>query len=297
LITRDCPESIIQNVLAHEFPNSDHHLVTFDMCMKKPAIHTKTVQYRKYRSIDIDQFKQDISKSDLYKHPSKSLEGLVCQYNSVLKELLDKHAPLVDKKIVIRPDNQWYTEETRTGKIKRRACERKWRKSKLEVDRLEYKQQCIKVNTMLTEAKTKYYSEMVTNSTGQKELFKIVDKLMHRKTVSPLPKHETPLELANRFSEYFDEKIRTLRTSLESYDADAESPPSPIENETCLQKLASFEPTTEDEVRKIIMHAATKTCSLDPIPTWLLKDSLDALLPVIISIINNPSCLVKCHLT
>ena len=35
------------------------------------------------------------------------------------------------------------------------------------------------------------------------------------------------------------------------------------------------------------MHAATKSCELDPIPTFLLKPCLDSLLPIIYTIINN----------
>ena len=41
--------------------------------------------------------------------------------------------------------------------------------------------------------------------------------------------------------------------------------------------LASFEPATVDEVRKIIMCSPNKSCDLDPLPTTLLKACLDTL--------------------
>ena len=50
--------------------------------------------------------------------------------------------------------------------------------------------------------------------------------------------------------------------------------------------LTIFESATEDEVKKTIISSASKSCSLDPIPTYLLKDCLDILLPSITKIIN-----------
>ena len=43
---------------------------------------------------------------------------------------------------------------------------------------------------------------------------------------------------------------------------------------------------SEDEVRKLIMQSPEKSCSMDPIPTPLLKKCADSLVPVITRIIN-----------
>ena len=51
-------------------------------------------------------------------------------------------------------------------------------------------------------------------------------------------------------------------------------------------QMDSFAPVTEVELRKIILHSNSKHCSLDPIPTSLVKSCLDSLLPVICRIIN-----------
>lgn len=51
--------------------------------------------------------------------------------------------------------------------------------------------------------------------------------------------------------------------------------------------LASFDPTTEDEVRTLITSSPSKSCNLDPIPTWLLKECVGELLPIITAIINQ----------
>ena len=48
----------------------------------------------------------------------------------------------------------------------------------------------------------------------------------------------------------------------------------------------TFKPVTEDEVSKRINESPTKSCLLDPIPTFLLKDCLDILLPSITKLVN-----------
>ena len=49
----------------------------------------------------------------------------------------------------------------------------------------------------------------------------------------------------------------------------------------------SFHSVSQQEVRKIIISSKPTTCSLDPIPTPLLIQFLDQLLPTITTIINN----------
>ena len=48
-------------------------------------------------------------------------------------------------------------------------------------------------------------------------------------------------------------------------------------------RLHDFGPLTPGDVEKIIMNFPSKTCSMDTIPTWLVKDNLRTLLPIIIT--------------
>jgi len=43
---------------------------------------------------------------------------------------------------------------------------------------------------------------------------------------------------------------------------------------------------TVEEVRKIIMGSPVKSCALDPIPTFLLREVIDALLPFLTAMCN-----------
>jgi len=41
------------------------------------------------------------------------------------------------------------------------------------------------------------------------------------------------------------------------------------------------------EVRKLVMESPAKSCSLDPMPTYVFRDCLDALLPFLTALINS----------
>ena len=54
--------------------------------------------------------------------------------------------------------------------------------------------------------------------------------------------------------------------------------------------LSIFSTVTKDQVTKIIMKSPSKSCSLDPWPTFLVLDYLDILITPITSIINASLC-------
>ena len=58
----------------------------------------------------------------------------------------------------------------------------------------------------------------------------------------------------------------------------------------CRQKLACCMPTFKsvnvEDLTKIIMKSPSKSCLLDPLPTWLLKNHLPSVMPVLCHIVN-----------
>ncbi|GFR58160.1 hypothetical protein ElyMa_000022100 [Elysia marginata] len=59
----------------------------------------------------------------------------VCRKCRTLADVINKNAPIVNRKIVIRPNKQWYTDDIREAKKIQRSAEKKWRKTHLEVHR------------------------------------------------------------------------------------------------------------------------------------------------------------------
>ena len=52
-------------------------------------------------------------------------------------------------------------------------------------------------------------------------------------------------------------------------------------------QLPAFYLISSDDMRKIIRESPTKSCSLDPLPTFLLKECLNEVTPVITTIVNS----------
>ena len=88
---------------------SDHFAVEFNVCFEAPVpSEHATMQVRKIKNMDVSLLKQDILASELVLNPADDLDTFVVQYNTCLRSLLDKHAPL--ETIKVKPKKTpWYT--------------------------------------------------------------------------------------------------------------------------------------------------------------------------------------------
>ena len=196
---------------------SDHMAIHVHLNVSKPPRPTKTISFRKIRSIDQDCLADNILGSEIITHPATELDGMVHQYNTTLRALLDKHAPLKTKTFPVRQMIPWYSDEIEDAKQQRRKLERLWRRTRLTVHRQMYQAQKQLLNDLIKSEKARYYNDKITNSAGnQSTLFKTVDQLLHRKAVQSLPAHSSVQELADRFSNYFTSKIETIRQALDT---------------------------------------------------------------------------------
>lgn len=147
-----------------------------------------------------------------------------------------------------------------------------------------YRDHCSEVNQLLRQARLEYYSTKIQEC-DQNGIHKIAKHLMGEEETSSFPQHESAQELAGRFSDYFRDKIGAIREKLD----DAHVPQSQPHMDSCnsTYKLQRFEPTTEEEIKKLIRASPCKSCDLDPLPTWLVKECATELAPKIASIVNN----------
>mgnify|MGYP001819739530 CR=1 FL=1 len=114
---------------------SDHSMVICSVSVPKLPIPRKTIAFRKWKNVDQEEFKNDI-RATLIIPPEATAAEAVKIYNDTLQNLADKHAPLRQKDVLIRPQTPWYTEEIKVEKSVRRKYERQWKKSGLTVHKL-----------------------------------------------------------------------------------------------------------------------------------------------------------------
>ena len=282
-ITRDSDPKIFSNLQVFD-GLSDHHVIKCKLHLKRPPAAKKSVTTRNLKSINVDSFCSDIVKSGLLESVTNRhhVNDQARVYSNTLSGILDSHAPSKTRIITLRPDTSWYNADIRNGKQIRRQLEKKWRKSRLEIDRQLFCQQKQKVIALIKRAKRNHYSDLFTaHAKNQKQVFQLANKLLHRNQVSPLPESVSDDHLANQFSDFFTEKIKKIRDGFTLVD-DWSCEPLKTHHQ-----LTTFANVTEEEIGKILSDSPTKSCELDPIPTSLLKKCAGVLVPVITVIVNT----------
>ena len=289
------------NISSDASVSPDHFAVLFSLPLSAPRPHSERIISRKWRNLDLSKFKEDLQSSDIQAVLEVTdVSEAVTTYNNVLSSLVDKHAPIYERTVQVNKTAPWYNERIRQAKRNRRKAERKWRKTHKECDRVEFRSQCNIVDRELKQAKSQYYHTQLSGTTNQKDVYKITNGLLFGKQEKKLPTHDTVDELADRFADYFVNKIVTIRNGL------CRDLPDRISDSSKSIKsfLSEFDPATETEIKKLINKSASKSCDLDPIPTWLLKQCTTELLPVITHIVNLslstsnvPSDLKKAYVT
>ena len=201
------------------------------------------------------------------------------------------HAPIIHRIVTPRPNAPWYTDSLHTAKRLRRTLEQRWRCSKKQSDKVASMCRGSKAAQRYNTEILHYYSNKIIECAGDtKMLHSITNKLLVDQHTQLLPSDDDDTRLANIFCDYFTQKIDNIRNNF-TLTTETE--------ETLLQdiKFDQFRPVSIDEIRKVITSYNSKSCELDPIPTyqkkpkktqiWLLKLCIDELLPLLTSIINK----------
>jgi hypothetical protein len=256
---------------------SDHVGIIAQLDIPKTKSSKTTFTYRPIKSIDIEQFSNDI-RCAFSNYDSLDIDSLTTLYNSTLSSLLDKHAPMRTVTCSHRSPNPWFTSSLLTEKRRKRQLERLWRKTGNPSDRLAFRKQCHLFNRLLLKSQSDYYKALISNSANPKSLWNSINKILHRSASCPMP--SLP-QLADQFSQFFSTKISRLRAALPLSDINPLSVP-----DLPPAQLFQFSPVTVAEVRKLILSSPPTNSPTDPIPATLLIACIDSLCPIITHIVN-----------
>ena len=274
--------------------NSDHYYVSAILSGFIPIGHNtqcKIIDYRKFDEIDVDSFREDLNASELTDISNfTSLDHAIHLMERVLSSLLDKHCPLITRSIKVKCTGaNWFDNDLRNLRAKRRAAERRKRKHDTPENRMNYLEIQCKFNKLVWQKKKSFYEKSLGASIDNKRaLFNKIKRLMGTE-VHQLPRCTDEQELAEQFKTFFDTKVNTIRQNIMSERSTlshSNVQPPPEEPEANCE-LSCFDVWTEDSIKDLVMAMPDKFCSLDPIPTWLLKKCLPELTPVLCYIINE----------
>ena len=273
-------DKLVQSTTVSTTISTDHFCVMASLNVAVPRPRPVVISSRNIRAID-----RTVFKDDLRQRLAGLLSPSAADLHSALRDILDAHAPATQRKVSSHKlSAPWFSTEIRAAKQQRRQAERQWVKSGLTVHKQLFNKAKKYVTKIVHTTKTAFYSAKIVEGSSSRELFSVCNQLLGKTKSSLLPTIYSAAELPTRFLQFFESKIHSIRESL-----DNQSPSSPPVTERSFHgdPLSTFHIVSEEAVRKVILNASHTTCELDPIPTPLLIECLDILLPTITSVVND----------
>lgn len=276
----------IQQLSSHNLHISDHLAITMNIVIPTPTPkHTRTITFRNIKSLSPSALSASLTHclSASPPLPFDDPADLVNYYNNTLSSCLDQLAPIKTKTVSFTHSAPWYTPELRQMKSRKRQLERLHKKSRLSVHLLAYTDHLQQYKDALNAARTTYYSHLIhSGSKNPKALFSTINSLLkpHDNTFSSFTS-----EKCQSFLSFFQTKIDTIYSNLNNSGIPPISPP--VSPPFTIQPLSQFSPVSPAQLTTIMTGIKTSTCTLDPIPSKLIKDCLPVISPLITAIINT----------
>ena len=293
VIVQECYTDIISLFEPDSYFDSDH-IPVFSR-IKAPSIlvndFTERV-VRDYHLLDSDFMKQTLLDSPLNNlDQDLSSSEYVNLYNSTITKIMDSQCPKKVKVFKRDISKRWFDSRLRKLKQEKRRCERALKKSP-SIDHLNlYRQSRNRYTLGLKEARTEYFSNnIVKHKNDGKNLFKILNDLTGRKKESILPTEECNSAMAEKFSDFYIEKVSNIRNNI--IDGEVSGTRHGIgstvkRNVSAITQFSCFRTIDLYKLKRIIGSINKKSSCLDPAPTAILMNNMDVLYPVILNIVNS----------
>ena len=291
-ITTNTPEKVSDSGVIHT-GISDHSLV---FAIRKIFVIKKlenTIEIRNMKKFDTQKFVADLMQQqweNVYffaETPNAKWEI----WKMLFLEVLDKHAPLQNKKIRTRRV-PWITSSIKELINTRDKLKRKAIITNLENDWLSYQRTRNKVNIELRNAKKDYYSTKIAgDKSNPKEAWKTINSLLGRQNkptiVNELKLGENsltnPKDIAEGFNDYFSNigpnlasQINTSNLNFETYVKNTES------------EFTAFQPVTVNHVYQLLTGlSSNKATGVDKISCKIIKIASPAISDSLTHIFNQ----------
>ena len=283
LIITDKGDIQIKDIIVDHVNYSDHSFIFFKIPFQFHKPKDKIITLKDYKNIDMNMLKTDLVsevESFTEKHYVNFHEALHT-YNSfcekAVKDVVNEKTINVSK---VRP--KWIDCEFVKSRAERRRLYKRWVRTRNYIDRINFVRARENTHLLSIEKQSKFYSQKINNSeNAQKALFTICKNLLDATQCRVLPSYTCPVSLANKFNNYFVEKIEKIRNNfpdaprlrggIDTYEG-------PI--------MSEFSLVSPEGLKKIILSKPVKTSPEDPLPGIILKQCIDVLLPALSHLVN-----------
>ena len=280
-------DQLVKSACVIEKAISDHSLLLCDLNLSKTTKVKKQVTSRNLKSIDLCTLKKDLAET-LTVTESTSSQMTAENFESSCQIVLDNHAPMKTRTIPERSTSSWFSLTEKQAKQEKRHAERRWKKSGLQIHRDIYVYHIKKAKKLCDKTKLEHLNSELRQVKNCKELFQTTNELLGKSKGSVFPTNVHEKELPSLFIDAFNIKVNNIRKQIESTAIDnaAEDLDAPA-LANGINTFCDFKEATEEDIRKIILESPTKSCELDILPTKLLKECIDEVLPAITVIVNR----------
>ena len=135
---------------------------------------------------------------------------------------------------------------------------------------------------------TEFYSNLVMKNLGNsKRLFNTLNKMRKKKNESQLPPHDSALQIADEFMEYFIAKIEKIQDFIDQTIAANGHECDYVEELKYKTPMSAFSMLSEANVNDLIIKSPATLCDLDPVPTWILGRCQESIIKIMTQIINK----------
>ena len=266
---------------------SDHHLLEWSSTFARPPPVYTTVTSRPWRQLSLNTFREAVASSSLCDPGAWSgldVDELAQLYDRDMTIIVDRLAPARTARYRRRPSDPWFDADCRVAKRCVRLFERDARRAaksgnfvaanaadaRWKGRRREYRQ------LLLRKREEFWQSKVTAEQSAPRQLWHSIDVLLGRGS-TPMSDAVT----ADEAHQFFEDKVAGVRAST----AGAPSPSFSAVPRGC--KLNAFRPLTVDDVVAAVRLLPDKQCASDPLPTRLLKDSVDLLGPFLTEMFNR----------
>ena len=281
VITQNC-DSLIEDVVVTKYDTSHHFMINFKFKITPKEIFTKTLTCRNTKKVNTEQFRNDVSAGLASLQDNNDIKTKINCYNETMKNIVDNHAPQKRRTVKLVTRAPWFDAEYAALRKRRRKAEKKYKQTGSDEHKNVYNS-LRKETTALASTKKKSYIDEKLKTNNPKELYNVVNQLLDNNEETVLPSFSSEVELANKFSEFFSNKVSKIRASI---TPSMNSSIQHIDLPEGIIPLSEFEPATEDEIRQIVMSFGIKCSPADPIPASLLKENCDIFIPYWLEIVN-----------
>ena len=183
------------------------------------------------------------------------------------------HAPSRTTRRRYQPHTPWFDSECAASKRKSRALERRYRRTRNPDDRLAWIEQSRVMHRRFAQEQNLFWKAKVDDSRGNpRKLWRTLSKVLGKEQKRSTPSKELT---ADDFLKAFSEKTDGVRQSTSS----AAYPK--FDEAGCPHSLLEFESIDCELINQLIQSSPNKNCTLDPVPTWMIKQYASELVPFI----------------